>query len=193
MDPPPRFYRMTWPLVLLAAHHFGWMLREASSVRIRESLRRAGQDYTLTPAQFFAGKPLAAALVALVLGSMMAWIGQNPWTFGLAGTTFGFYWPEMWLRDMAKSRNMRILKGTSFFLDIVTPCSIIHTIGMCYPIDVVFVDREARIVRVFPQVRAGHIRFVPDARAVLELTAGTAVRHGLAPGVRLAQMADAVA
>jgi len=120
MDPAPRFYRMTWPLVQLMAHHFGSLLREASSVRIRESLRRAGQDYTLTPAQFFAGKLLATALVALVLGGMMAWIGQNALTFGLAGAMFGFYWPEMWLRDMAKSRNLRILKGLPFFLDIVT-------------------------------------------------------------------------
>jgi tight adherence protein C len=120
MDPAPRFYRMTWPLVQLMAHHFGGLLREASSVRIRESLRRAGQDYTLTPAQFFAGKLLATALVALVLGGMMAWIGQNALTFGLAGAMFGFYWPEMWLRDMAKSRNLRILKGLPFFLDIVT-------------------------------------------------------------------------
>jgi tight adherence protein C len=120
MDPAPRFYRMTWPLVQLMAHHFGSLLREASSVRIRESLRRAGQDYTLTPAQFFAGKLLATALVALVLGGMMAWIGQNALTFGLAGAMFGFYWPEMWLRDMAKSRNLRILKGMPFFLDIVT-------------------------------------------------------------------------
>jgi tight adherence protein C len=120
MDPAPRFYRMTWPLVQLMAHHFGSLLREASSVRIRESLRRAGQDYTLTPAQFFAGKLLATALVGLVLGGMMAWIGQNALTFGLAGAMFGFYWPEMWLRDMAKSRNLRILKGLPFFLDIVT-------------------------------------------------------------------------
>jgi tight adherence protein C len=89
-------------------------------VRIRESLRRAGQDYTLTPAQFFAGKLLSTALVALVLGGMMAWVDQNALTFGLAGATFGFYWPEMWLRDMAKSRNLRILKGLPFFLDIVT-------------------------------------------------------------------------
>src|SRR5882757_360482 len=120
MDPAPRFYRMTWPLVQLMAHHFGSLLREASSVRIRESLRRAGQDYTLTPAQFFAGKLLAMAMVALVLGSIMAWIGQSAVTFGLAGAVFGFYWPEIWLRDMAKSRNLRILKGLPFFLDIVT-------------------------------------------------------------------------
>jgi len=120
MDPPPRFYRMTWPLVLITAHHFGWLLREASSVRIRESLRRAGQDYTLTPAQFFAGKLLASAMVALVLGSVMAWVGQSALTYGLAGSVFGFYWPEIWLRDMTKSRNLRILKGLPFFLDIVT-------------------------------------------------------------------------
>ena len=120
MDPPPRFYRITWPLVLITAHHFGWMLREGSSLRIQESLRRAGQDYTLTPAQFFGGKLVAAAMVAAFLGSAMSWLGQSGLTFGLAGAVFGFYWPEMWLRDMAKSRNLRILKGMPFFLDIVT-------------------------------------------------------------------------
>jgi tight adherence protein C len=120
MDPPPTFYRLTWPLVLITAHHFGWVLREASSVRIRESLLRAGQDYTLTPAQFFAGKVLASMLVGLGLGAFMSFIGQNSLTFGLTGAAFGFYWPEMWLRDMAKSRNLRILKGLPFFLDIVT-------------------------------------------------------------------------
>jgi tight adherence protein C len=120
MDPPPKFYRLTWPLVLITAHHFGWLLRETSSARIRDSLLRAGQDYTLTPAQFFAGKVLAAILVALVLGTTMSSIGQSPIPFGVAGALFGHYWPEMWLRDMAKSRNLRILKRLPFFLDIVT-------------------------------------------------------------------------
>jgi tight adherence protein C len=120
MDPPPRFYRVTWPLVLLVAHHFGWMLRGNAEQRIRNSLLRAGQDYTLTPAQFFAGKLLASAMVALFLGASMAWFGQSGTPYALAGAMFGFYWPEMWLRDMAKSRNLRILKGMPFFLDIVT-------------------------------------------------------------------------
>lgn len=38
---------------------------------------------------------------------------------------------------------------------LISPCSSIHTIGMRYPIDVVFVDREARAVRVYADVRAG--------------------------------------
>jgi len=120
MDPAPRFYRITWPLVLVTAHHFGWLLREGTSKRIHESLLRAGQDYTLTPAQFFAGKVVAAIVVALTLGFMVLQFHQSPLAFALAGAVFGHYWPEMWLRDMAKSRNLRILKGMPFFLDIVT-------------------------------------------------------------------------
>jgi tight adherence protein C len=120
MDPPPKFYRLTWPLVLVTAHHFGWLLREGASARMRDALLRAGQDYTLTPAQFFAGKLLAAIVVALVLGFTMSQVHQSALTYALAGAVFGHYWPEMWLRDMAKSRNLRILKGLPFFLDIVT-------------------------------------------------------------------------
>ena len=75
---------------------------------------------------------------------------------------------------------------------LIAPCSSIHTFGMRYPIDVVFVDRDARIVRAYPWVRAGRIRFALGARAVLELRAGTAAGHGLAPGVRLSELAAAL-
>ncbi len=72
---------------------------------------------------------------------------------------------------------------------LIEPCSSVHTFGMRYPIDVVFIDRDARIVRVCPEVRAGRIRLAPGARAALELRAGAAARHGLAPGVKLAMPA----
>jgi uncharacterized protein len=75
---------------------------------------------------------------------------------------------------------------------LIAPCSSIHTFGMRYPIDVVFVDRDARIVRVFDRVGAARIRFAFGARAVVELRSGAAARHGLAPGVRLQNLAPAV-
>jgi uncharacterized protein len=75
---------------------------------------------------------------------------------------------------------------------LIAPCSSIHTIGMRYPIDVVFVDREARVLRVYPDVRAGRLRFAPGARGVLELRSGIAARHGLAPGIQLAELAFAL-
>lgn len=72
---------------------------------------------------------------------------------------------------------------------LIAPCSSIHTIGMRYPIDVVFVDREARVLRVCPAVEKGRMRFARGARAVLELRSGVAAEHGLAPGVRLDELA----
>ena len=75
---------------------------------------------------------------------------------------------------------------------LIAPCSSIHTIGMRYPIDVVFLDREARVLRVFAQVRAGRMRWALGAHAVLELRSGIAAQHGLAPGVRLPELARAL-
>ena len=68
---------------------------------------------------------------------------------------------------------------------LIAPCSSIHTFAMRYPIDVVFLDRCARIVRVAAAVPAGRLRFGWGAAAVLELASGQAARHGLAPGLEL--------
>lgn len=75
---------------------------------------------------------------------------------------------------------------------LIAPCSSIHTLGMRYAIDVVFIDRQARVLRVCPAVGAGRMRFASGARGVLELRSGTAVRHGLVPGVLLPDLAAAL-
>ena len=120
MDPPPRFYRLTWPLVRLTAHYCGWALPASTAVRIRESLRRAGQDYTLTPVQFFAGKLVAALLFGAALGYITWNVGYGVIAGGMMGGMLGFLLPEMWLADMTKARNLKILKSLPFFIDIVT-------------------------------------------------------------------------
>jgi tight adherence protein C len=120
MDPPPRFYRLTWPLVRFVAHYCGWALSEAAATRIQQALRRAGQDYTLTPVQFFAGKLVAAGTVSASLGWGTSAVGQGALVGVIAGAVFGFLLPELWLSDMTKARNLRILKALPFFLDIVT-------------------------------------------------------------------------
>lgn len=121
MDPPPRFYRFTWPLVLLLAHHLSWLLRDSYTQHTREALRRAGQDYALTPEQFFAGKALSA-----LLGALFAWLiggaagGGAPAAMLLLFAVLAFFYPDLWIRERTKQRNLRILKSLPFFLDIVT-------------------------------------------------------------------------
>jgi uncharacterized membrane protein (UPF0127 family) len=100
------------------------------------------------------------------------------------------------IADNFVSRALGLLVGTPLGPAealLIAPCSSIHTFGMRYPIDVVFVDWDARIVRAHPRVRTGRIRIAPGAKAVLELCAGVAAQQGLAPGVRLAELAAALA
>jgi uncharacterized membrane protein (UPF0127 family) len=69
----------------------------------------------------------------------------------------------------------------------ISPCRLVHTFGMRQAIDMVFVDREYRILRVDPDVEPNRVRGCPRAHGVLELAAGSARRLGLdAPAAGLA-------
>lgn len=103
----------------------------------------------------------------------------------------------LWVRvaDSFLTRGLGLLVGEPLQVTeglLIAPCSSIHTIGMRYPIDVVFVDRQARVLRVCSNVKFGRLRFAPRARAVLELRSGVALQHGLAAGVRLQELEAAL-
>ncbi len=57
---------------------------------------------------------------------------------------------------------------------LITWCDSIHTIGMRFPIDAVFVDRDLRVVKTIEGLKPFRVVFpVHRAVAVLELPAGT--------------------
>lgn len=55
-------------------------------------------------------------------------------------------------------------------------CSIVHSIGMQMPIDLVFLDAAFRIVELRPDWGATRIARCPEADSVLEVAAGAVVR-----------------
>lgn len=69
---------------------------------------------------------------------------------------------------------------------LLTPCNAIHTMFMRYPIDVLFVDSELKVVEVLPNLKPGKIcRPVSGARQVIEMPAGKAAACGVSCGERL--------
>lgn len=68
---------------------------------------------------------------------------------------------------------------------LLSPCNLVHTVGMRYPIDAVFLRRDGHVLKVVnalpPRRVAGHWR----AQRVLELACGAASRAGIVPGLRL--------
>jgi len=91
--------------------------------------------------------------------------------------------------DTARSRRRGLLGSVSLGEGeglVLMPCRQVHTFGMRYPIDAVFVDAGWTVVRVVRNLRPQRLSpLVWRARAVLEVPAGTAERTGTAPGDRL--------
>ncbi len=95
------------------------------------------------------------------------------------------YWARFW-----GLMGRRTLGGDEGLL--IEPCSSIHTMFMRFAIDVIFLDKERRVVKVatVPPFRAALGR---GAHAVLEVPAGTARRKGLKVGdlLSLTSLSDA--
>jgi len=65
---------------------------------------------------------------------------------------------------------------------VITPCRSIHTISMRFSIDVAFVDREGRVVRIVYGLAPWRIAWAIGAGAVIETAAGTLRRRELLVG-----------
>ena len=68
---------------------------------------------------------------------------------------------------------------------VLAPCWAIHTAFMRFPIDVIFVDEEGRVLRVADSVGPWRIVATPRAYAAIELAAGAASARAVSVGARL--------
>jgi len=91
--------------------------------------------------------------------------------------------------DTPRARRRGLLGRASFRPGeglLLTPCRSIHTIGMKFPIDVVFLDKGMTVVGLAKNLRPGVMhKTCLRARATLELPAGTIEARRLEVGDRL--------
>ena len=69
---------------------------------------------------------------------------------------------------------------------LIAPTNAVHTFFMRFAIDIVFVARDGRVVKVRRAVPAWRIAAAWGGYAVIELAAGGAQRAGIEPGDRVA-------
>jgi uncharacterized protein len=68
---------------------------------------------------------------------------------------------------------------------IIAPTSAIHTFGMRFAIDVIFVSKDGRVLKLRPQVKPRRIAAAWPAFAVVELPAGAIERSDTRRGDQL--------
>ncbi|SDF21964.1 DUF192 domain-containing protein [Sporomusa acidovorans] len=68
---------------------------------------------------------------------------------------------------------------------LIKPCNSVHTLGMRYPIDVIFVNEAHRVLKIVAGLKSGRMSAQPGARYVIELPAGTIALTDTQPGDQL--------
>lgn len=88
----------------------------------------------------------------------------------------------------SKTRTRGLLGRTGLDEDttlIIAPCNAVHTFFMRFTIDVVFADRQGRVLKLCRCLPPWRIGFAIHAFAALELAAGSIDRAGIVTGDRL--------
>ena len=120
MDKPPLLYRLFWPLILLIGATISSVFNKTTEETYYALLRRAGQDYALTPLQFYSGK-----ILCVVLGFLFGILLTQALGAVHFGTAFllgfaAYFYPNLWLKETTNRRNNLILKALPFYIDLLT-------------------------------------------------------------------------
>jgi len=92
------------------------------------------------------------------------------------------------IADSSKTRKIGLLKhdrleaGDGLW---ITPCEGVHTVGMKFPIDVLFLDKQRKVVKIRPAMPRWRMAACLWAHSVLELPSGTAAATRTARGDQL--------
>lgn len=120
LDRPALGFRIVWPLIQLLVFYCGHWMTETQTELVLARLKQAGMEYSLTPQQFFASKCISAIVFGLLLVVLGLTRSDSLALLGLPAAIGGFFYPEIWLRELTTTRRTAILRTLPFYLDVIT-------------------------------------------------------------------------
>jgi tight adherence protein C len=118
-DKPPLLYKLLWPLIQLLSVSLSWLVSAKTEERYAILLKRAGQDYSLNAKQFYAGKVVSSGM-AFLFGLLLSSMLHGGWSIPVVLAVLAFFYPDLWLTETTKKRNLVVLKALPFFIDLLT-------------------------------------------------------------------------
>lgn len=92
------------------------------------------------------------------------------------------------IADTSKTRKIGLLNHNGLATGEglwITPCEGVHTIGMKFPIDVLYLDKKRKVLKIRAAMPRWRISACLFAHSVLELPSGTAAASGTKRGDQL--------
>jgi uncharacterized membrane protein (UPF0127 family) len=94
----------------------------------------------------------------------------------------------IFVADSSRDRRTGLLKHTGLKMGEglwIVPCEAVHTFGMKFAIDVVFLSRKRKVLKIRKDMKQRRIAICLRAHSVLELPAGLLQQTGTVPGDQL--------
>lgn len=92
------------------------------------------------------------------------------------------------IADTSQKRRTGLLKHNNLAAGEglwIVPCEAVHTFGMNFPIDVVYLSKQRKVLKVRDNMKRSRMSFCLRAHSVLELPAGHAAATGTVAGDEL--------
>jgi tight adherence protein C len=122
LDELPGGFKMIWPFVRLFVQYFGPRISREYRIATQHRLKKAGADYSLSPEQFLAAKVIGV-FIGFFAGIVVATaIDGGEIMVILLVTLLGYFYPDIWLRELTQQRSKEIFRALPFYLDIITLC-----------------------------------------------------------------------
>lgn len=123
MDPLPPLLKFFWPLIQIVAHFVCGMFVPYEYLEMTErKLVHTGVSYLLTAEEFVAIRILAAIAAPIVAAILMSVMKEPMPVVYILAPVLGFFFPDVWLADTRKKRELAVVRAMPVYLDFITMC-----------------------------------------------------------------------
>lgn len=120
MDPLPFWLRLSWPLVRIFNYYISSNLPLEYLTKVEDKIQKTGISYLLTAEEFVAVRIVSGLLQCCAAILLMLLLKEHNLLWPIIGLLFGFYFPEIWLKDTRVRREKEVVKALPVYLDFIT-------------------------------------------------------------------------
>ena len=120
MDPLPFALRLVWPLVRFLEYHLCAFIPPHMLERTHEKLQLTGVGYLLNAEQFYAVRIVSVLAIFGVTWFTLDMMHKDEPYVLYGSLLLGYFYPEIWLRDVRARRYKEVQKALPVYLDFIT-------------------------------------------------------------------------
>lgn len=122
MDPLPRLLQVIWPFIQIIANFICVFLPYDYMEMTEKRLQRTGVSYLLTADQYVALQIFMAIVLPPVVWVCLSVVHKSFPLAIIIAPLLGFLFPNVWLSDTRKRRELGVIRSMPVYLDFITMC-----------------------------------------------------------------------